>query len=301
MPSGSGSHGGSSHGGGGSHGGSSHGSSFGGGSSGGYRRGPHYTVFMGRRVYISGKRSNLQGFLSLIMMLAIFAIFFSVGFTIVNSQIVKDYNSDYEFYHAMAVHAERNPERYVIKAYADRFEYRHNTNKYRIIYHFFTGDGTTGDEVEGYSFYVYTLEEAQRIVDEGTFDLAVNQNPRTKDTDSVPLDFVGMNVEDDGEYISAKKGKTIAIAALSVSIVLVIGSVIGNYVVLKTAKANGPDETKTETQSSSTTPTPTDTKADIPTDIPTVEAPKTWRCSYCGKVQSTKYDICKQCGASRQE
>lgn len=301
MPSGSGSHGGSSHGGGGSHGGSSHRSSFGGGHSsfgGGFRRGPHYTVFMGRRVYVSGKRSNVQGLFSVLMVIAIFVMFFSGAFTMVNVQNVNDYASDYEFYHAMAAHAERNPEIYIIQATADRVEYRHSIDKYRIIYHFYTKEDNTGDKVDGYTFYVYTLEEAQRIVDEGTFPLAVNQNPLTKDTDSVPMDFLGMKLEDDSEYVAAKKGKTISISVLIAGVTIFVGCIVGNFLTLKTASANGPEEeSKTETTTTTTTSTPTQ-----PTQAqPTSTAPTTWKCDYCGHKNPASTDTCKQCGASRQE
>lgn len=287
MPSGGSHSGGGSHG--GHSGGSAHGGGFGGGSfgGGGFRRGPHYTVFMGRRVYVSGARSNVQGLFSLLMVLAIFVIFFSGAFTMVNVSQVNTITNDYNLYQNMITIAEREPENLIIEAEVYNYKYYRNTDKYQILYRIHADDGSTN---EGYSFYVYTYAEVSEYLRKGTVTLAVNQHPTTEFTDSIPLDFKNKKLEDDIEFVEAKKGKTISIAVLSVGITLFVGCIIGNFMVLKTAKSTGPDETKTETQN---TPTPT--------DIPTVEAPKTWKCAYCGKVQSTKNDICKQCGASRQE
>ena len=229
------------------------------------------------------------------MVIAIFVIFFAGGFTMINVSNLGTIEHNYKFYHSMVETARQNPDSLIVTATADYYEYYRNTDSYRINYTFLADNG---DEVEGYTFYVYTYEEAVDIVNnQKTFDLAVSESTITTKTDSVPMDFAKFSLEDDVEYLEIKKGRTISIVVLVVGITTLVGCIVGNILVLKTAKANGPDEEdENETSTSETSKTPTPAP-----EQPKQTTPTTWKCAYCGKVQSINNDVCKQCGAARQE
>lgn len=221
MPSGS--HGGHS----GSHGGS-HSSSHRSSSSrrsGSYRpRRPIYFRVWHTRYMV---RSGASAFVSFLGVLLFFAIFGFVASWIMKSQsegYLREIEADYVYYQNMIVDAKENPEELIVDGTVITKFYNSVADKWYITY-FFIDDN--GEMVEGYTFSVYTLEQVNNFQHGDTIKLAVDGRPMDSMTDSIPLDYAEMPIEQDGEYAtfsSEIKGERIAM--------IVCGSAVGGIIAL---------------------------------------------------------------------
>ena len=278
MPSGS--HGG---GGGGSHfgGGGGGGSHFGGGGhfGGSYYHGPrrpgrapihfHFFYFGGRRYSVANDdRSNIFGMIFACIVCLIIAIAWIFGITSSN-QAVKKIENDYVYYQDMIAYAEDHPD-HIIEANVQTFYENENCGKYYVTYYFYTA---SSQRVDGYTFSIYTFEQAREIKHNGTIQLAVDEYPLTTQTDSINMDFKNLPLSEDGEYIVAKNQiKTI---------VIIEAVLIGVFVLLVVLTIRA---IKTNVEK-----------------VPEGEQPKMSKkyiCTYCGAKLREEDTTCPKCGSS---
>lgn len=310
MPSGS-----HSSGGGGSHfgGGSSGGSHFGGSSrsSGGFirrgRPGTAVIVLNGRQYEVAGKKRYLIYAFAMMLLIGIFAIFAGVLLFNGANESINTIKADYDYYQNMAETANRTADQKIKGVVTDHFK-SDNCNKYYIVYFFplhdiaeenlystFQEDLNDNDLddnwVRGYSYSVYTLEEvsANDLKIGSVIDLAINCNKAfiSENTDSIPMDYLDMPIERDGEYQNAKQSKTTGIVILVASGVFIVISVVGGVLIAKKAKL------LTDNESEETTTTTTESTQ------PTQTAPETKKCAYCGATLAKDATKCPNCGGSQ--
>lgn len=310
MPSGS-----HSSGGGGSHfgGGSSGGSHFGGSSrsSGGFirrsRPGTAVIVLNGKQYEVAGKKRYLVYAFAMMLLIGIFAIFAGVLLFNGAKESISTIKADYDYYQSMAETSNRTADQKIKGVVTDHFK-SDNCNKYYIVYFFplhniaeedlystfqvdFANNDIDNNWVRGYSYSVYTLEEVSvsDLQIGSVIDLAINCNKASisKNTDSIPMDYLGMPIERDGEYQNAKHSKTTGIVILVASSVFIVISVVGGVLVAKKAKLLTDNENE-----ETTTATTESTK-------PAQTIPETKQCAYCGATLSKDATKCPNCGGSQ--
>jgi len=269
MPSGS--HGGSM----GSH--SSGGASFGGGrsSGGGYRNGHHRR---GPRIFIIGRSryylptvwntrfSAIISFLPIALFFLIFAVIaiFS-GATTKNDILV-----DYYYYQDMIAKAEANPEFIVEGEITDLF-YNDDCGKWYYTYSFLDDEGFP---VNGYTYSVYTREEIREFTIGQNIMLAVNMAKINQLTDSIPMDYKYIPIENDGEYAQAQTIHTIGIVCTAVCSVTIVGLAVALVLIFVKCKQPATGEA--------------------------IDGEKTGglrNCAYCGALLNESETRCKHCGA----
>lgn len=273
MPSGS--HGGSS----GSH--SSGGSSFGGGGSSWngsshsyHRSGSRTFIFWGRPYSVSGGFGILSFFCSVICVFAFVAVF--GGFVIAGTE-KSDLNKIEEDY----------------AYYQDLIDLGHTTNatvtdmfakygKYYITYKIDIPNSTI--DLEGYSYSVYTREEAFALLSQGTITVALNHPVENinLNTDSVPIDYKDMQIERDGEYLQTKQSIKTGIIVGCVSLGAIILSMIVNFIAIK--KSN-----------STSRATISNTKTEPVISSQAKSSPR--YCKYCGAEIPEGKTKCSSCGS----
>lgn len=280
MPSGS--HGG---GGGGSHFGGG-GSSFGGGGGshfgGSYYHGPrrpgrapihfHFFYFGGNRYYVANDdRSKIMGmiFSAIICLLIAVAWMFGISSAINN---VKKIENDYIYYQDMIAYAEEHPD-HIIDANVQTFFENEDCGKYYVTYYFYTA---SSQRVDGYTFSIYTYNQAKAIKQNGTIQLAVDEMPLTTQTDSINMDYKNLPLSEDGEYVLAKRQ---IVTNIIIEIVLI--GVFALFVVfaIKTIKSNIEK-------------------------VPEGSQPKMAKkyiCTYCGAKLKEEDTTCPKCGSSTIE
>lgn len=274
MPSGS--HGGS----GGSHssGGASSGGSWGGGSSrsgGGSSRPPRpmNIWFFGRYYHISaGNSSKVTKFMPFIIF-SLFLIFVAVVLLLqVNSQIEK-IKVDRTYYLDMIENALNDSDYIKDGVITDKF-YNEDCKKWYFTYTIITNDG---EELDGYTYSVYTREEINQFYIGQHLNFAVNSKIVTLNTDSINMEYKGIPLENDGEYIVALETKTATIV-----VICVFSALIALFIVLTILRIKKYSQ-KTAFDSSNA--------KNITNDEDTY-------CRYCGSRIRNGYDKCEHCGAS---
>lgn len=274
MPSGS--HSGSF----GSH--SSGGSSFGGShnSSSGSSRGfyPGGIIFFGGRSYKF--KSKISGVLSFICILTLIAGLICALITGMSKSTIGKIEADYRYYQNMIQKAESDPQYKTTGYITDKFR-NEDCGKWYLTYKFKTTDDSKW--VKGYTYSVYTEEEAYSVEINSEIELAVNSYPITTETDSVNMDYKNKSLTDDGEYTLAKKqivgfrtGYILCFITFTVSLV---SCIILEYREKQKDKLENLnfETTKTSQQSQDS---------------------KTHICPYCGtKLKENDYS-CPNCGAS---
>ena len=277
MPSGS--HGGG--GGFGGHGGFT-GSSFGGGSrssrsSGGVShrpRGPRYFHFGHRTLIITTGRQSVISIFIFFIVMALMFMFSLVSTRSSYKEELSMIEEEYRYYQDMIVYAEANKDDgYVIKAKVKETQYSTELGKYRFIYSFKTDNGSI---VNGYTFYIYDLENMPRTNQE--FDLAVDSVPVTSNTDSIPVDYKNTVLEDDAAYTYLKAEIKSVTIYIVLSVVVVIGLVGAIALVVFTSKKKEEEQKEEEKQKE------------------IIEEKKKY-CEYCGTKINEEDKICPQCGA----
>lgn len=301
MPSGSHSSGGGSHFGGGSSGGSH----FGGfsGSSRSANLGPRVVILGGRRYVVTGQRRAGLSALMFAIVILIFALFSGCLITTGANKSMQTIKDDYARYQQMITYAETNTE-YKIKAVVTD-SFKHESGKYYITYAFplntmaesqlwnayredLSNYAVEENWVLGYSYSVYTLEQvsATGLSKGSVIDLAINDKVTevNKDTDSIPFDYKGMPLTQDGEYIEAQKGKKVGPIVITVSAVLIVGCVVGMVFVVKTSKQEEQEESEQTKTAETLNPD---------------NQPKQQICAYCGAALEAGTKKCPNCGGSQ--
>lgn len=252
-------------------------------------RAPRVYSVAGRSYRLTPKR---QSSFSLLAMLVFFMVILSIVGGVIMNNANKDISvikSDFEKYHSMIEYAENNPE-YLVEGKVTGIYTDEGFTKYYYTYEFETA---TGAKVEGYTFYLYTLENLKslNIAKNSPVTLAVDTSPITLSTDSIPLDFKNFNLEDDEEYTkaqsSSKTGKMMLSICASVGGVGLIVAIIVFFTSKKSEKEQ--PQTVTDTASNSSNPS-----------INLSQNSKSNVCNYCGARLGSNDTNCKNCGAPRQ-
>lgn len=221
MPSGS--RGG---GGGGSHGGSrgGGGSSRSGGSGGSHGGGIRLVVHTRTRssIRIRSRRGgpnryfDLEALHSIVCVILVLCFMLFGGMTCSAKENVEFLTEDYDYYQNMITYAELHPDDYIVDAKVTSYSFRADFDKYYINYsipyevrEYFPGMGyqEVTKYLSGYSFSVYTLEEAKELKNQGIIKVAIDTKVVTSNTDSVPMDYKDFELEDDGEYALAVRNQ----------------------------------------------------------------------------------------------
>lgn len=280
MPSG---HGGG--GGGGSHfgGGSSFGGShFGSGSSGVNSR-PRYIMFFGRTIYTG---DGSYGLFSSLLIFAIIAFMISscllAGFFNAKSKVQK-IEDDRVYYLEMISAAETNG-KIDTHAKVSSIVYNEDYEKYYITYTFTNASG----EIDGYSFCMYESRISAPQVFNGSNYISVAYDNQTSNADSIPTDYAGFSLSDDGEYVYYNNEKTwfpiVSGLGYGVGVLLFVGSCVAIGTNIKNHKE---DKDKVEGKTSGD---------NVNLNKPVEEENE--YCPYCGSKVLKSDKKCINCGAS---
>lgn len=295
MPSGS--HGGGH---GGSHGGSSGGggSHWGGGSSrgGSFRRRPMY-VYWGHTRYVVGSRAS--AFISLLLVLLVFAFFgiFTTSMlrTGATSQI-RLIEQDYIYYHNMIDNAKVNPDDLIVDGVVKSKFYNTTVKKWYVTYKFLDDNGVW---VDGYTFALYSNEEAMEFKTNDTIKLAVDGVPITQETDSIPLDYEYMPLEKDGYYVVYKNQHRGAKIAQGVCIGIAAGIIVLSVVIAYTNKKKVEDSSNSNAKPQQTASNPKFEKEANNERVERDFTENVTYCQYCGATMKKGKLKCPECGAKQ--
>ncbi len=268
MPSGS--HSGSF----GSH--SSGGSSFGGTHNGGGshsspgRFGHGTFIFFGRSYSIRSSRTNLFIILAFtFLFLGIFSALIAAS----SKSSINKIETDYRYYQNMIGYAENHPTYLTNAKVSGRF-FNRNANKWYITYEFDTTDGRN-ITVEGYTFSIYSEDEAYAFHINDEIEIAVDSDPITTNTDSIPTDYKNISLNKDGEYVNAKRSLTLSRVGYILLFPSCIACIILSVIIEIKAKRKQEIEEKQKQA-----------------------FPKTKICPYCGNETSGDETKCLSCGAN---
>lgn len=305
MPSGS--RGGSRSGGGSHFGGGSRrsgGSHFGGGSRrsdhhdrhghgrsrGGYSFGMSF-VFVNRGHYAGhwGGAMNTLMIFGLIFCFFIALPMFVIGGS--NRRNVAAIKSDYKYYQNMIKVAEKTPG-YIIEGTIISTYGNENSDKWYVTYYFKT---ESGNRVEGYTFSIYTFEQASQFMPDDKILLAVDRLPLSSETDSINVDYKNTKLSDDGEYQAFSKRSKIfnIIGAVSICIGIAMFAI---SIVLR-AKAPK-QELAEEPKAGSLPPLPTSSTTQSSQPQSQTQTASMVTCAYCGSHIKSDKSSCPKCGAS---
>lgn len=135
-------------------------------------------------------------------------------------------------------------------------------------------------KLEGYTYSVYTREQAAHLLyDVRTIQVAVNcpVDEISLRTDSIPIDYYDMPLEQDGEYVLNVRIRTGSIIALSMFGAGIVACIVCHVVIVKKEK-------KQEISFSKVFDKPTEK-----------------RCAYCGSTMKVDETICSACGSRMQK
>lgn len=243
-------------------------------------RGPRYFHFGHRTLIISTGR---QSILSLFAFLMVFAVMMLISVGSTKSAYKEELSmieEEYRYYQNMITYAEANKEEgYVITAKVASNQYAQDLGKYRIFYTFKT---ETGKNVNGYTFYVYSLEDLKNLPVNKEFELAVDSVPVTESTDSIPVDYKYTILEDDAAYVVLKEKIKSISTYTTIGWVAVAVLLVGSVLVVFTAKKKKEEKEEADRQK------------EIENEI--AEEKKKF-CQYCGTKILEGDQTCPNCGS----
>ena len=268
----------------GSHGGGG-GSHFGGGGSlggfGGDSMGPRlprgHFIFFGRTYIMPARLSWVVSLMWILLTVFFFSIFIGITLTSSAKSDIDKIQNDYAYYKEMVNRADSNPE-YQTEGIVDDY-FLGDSGKYYITYYFLDSNGK---RVYGYTYQYYSLQDASSLLVDENITLAINAKNTniTQKTDSIPMDFMSIDISQDGEYLSAKSSLLHGHFALILATITLLGLVATGIVVAKKAKRKGEEE-KIEKEKAEEKQNPFTT------------------CPYCGaKIKKTD-EKCPHCGAKQ--
>ena len=242
---------------------------------------PRVMVFGGRTIYMGSGRASATSVLGIFVVLAIIATAFA-GLTWSDAGdkigIIKE---DYAIYQTMAEYAVAHPDYQTIGSVTGVERYEEGGN-YCIFYTFKTADDKT---VEGYSFYVYHLNDYKKG-DSVVLAIDTTKDKINMTTESVPLDFKDANIENDDEYIHYQAVYKIARIATMGLIGFTLLLIVSTVLVPLTAKKATAEQIAENKQNNANNQS----------------APEgTWRCEYCNALNDNGKERCDGCGAKRQK
>lgn len=285
MPSGS--HGGNAGGHGGLSGGFSSSHSSSGGSSqsnfhGRIGHGPsriHYFHF-GGSYYVFGSR--IGSFFSLLSSLIFVFLFGAIigGIVLVSANsTINEIKKEDRYYKNMVTYALQHEEYIRDAVVTDNFE-RYGKMYYTYdVYDTVSVKDKQGNPVpvirDGYTFSLYDETEIFMFPIGSTIKVAVNANPITANTDSVPMTYINESYENDGAYIAALTQKKIGLAVLIISIAIDV-TIFATCIILIKKKAKKKSES----------------------ELKNIKSNSDNYCPYCATKVDSKDKRCPSCGAS---
>lgn len=208
----------------------------------------------------------------------IFGLIMSILGTCIRTSAVNKIDkikSDYSYYQELIKHAREND--YIVEGKVEDMFFNPDADKYYIIYRI---EYDFPFYLEGYSYSVYTLEEAMSLMNK-TIRIAVQSVPVTEYTDSVPMDYENMPLKRDGEYTNAVSELKVGTVLMSVGFILLALSIAGviTFSVLDAKKKKAEqDESQIEKNKNAT-------------------VTKSRYCAYCGSKLGENERQCQACGA----
>ena len=244
---------------------------------------PMHIRFGSTRYVVKEKASVAVRLLSILFLVAIIALFVAFGVRSNAGTQISIIEQDYAYYQSMVDRAEQNSA-YKTTGWITGSGYNPTAGKYYLTYSFLAQDGS---EVEGETFAVYTAEEINAFEIYDPIELAVNSQVITFMTDSMPMDYAEMSIEQDGEYthyIGQRKGAT---TGLIVCAVLGGGAIIIAVIV---AIANKQKEDEKSAQTIQTNQSNNTIGSAQTSNV----------CAYCGSELAEGVTKCPSCGAKRK-
>lgn len=227
-----------------------------------------------------------QNILSFICTILVFCVVFSFtnGFNMkAGKEELKYIQSDRAGYVAMIDRAEQDSELIVYGTVISVWQDEDGSGKWAFDYKFTASNDEIVDN--GYSFKVYSSRNSAPHEGE-TIKLAVDTKNTTELSDSVPMDYKNFSLDDDGDYINAKRNIKSSRVFFIVSLigVSICITIIVVMVIRAKQKNNGEyeDNSKLENASNNTT-----TQNNISSNT----------CEYCGASISSNDKSCPNCGA----
>lgn len=214
-----------------------------------------------------------------LMLFALICSFFFMMIFSSNVNMIKNninlIEEEYYYYQDIISYAEANRDKgYVVEGkILDKF-YNEDADRWYITY--VVDLPNTNNDLEGYSYSCYTLEETRNFRRGDTIEIAVDSIPVNKDTDSINLDYKNTTLNDDGEYLVAKSNLTKARLRKGIAIAIFVGLILLMLFVLW--KKKKPEEVEKKEES----------KVESDSSV----------CAYCGASYSKTRSKCPSCGAS---
>ena len=236
-------------------------------------RGPHIYYFRGRRYAVGSYSYYKMSSIGNWILMSFFAILI-LGFLFIRQgkaiQLVKD---DHAYYAKMIEHA--NDNQYMYAEVINKFQ--GEGGKYYITYNLQVDNHNLWYE-DGYTYSIYTMEEASAIYRSGRIAIVVDRLPLTSNTDSINADYLDFDITDDGTYIEASRTRTIILVAGSVMIIILVGLIYEYFKVMFTYQVNSNHEANQSSNSHTS---------------------KNEYCIYCGSIMSKHDEKCPNCGSSK--
>lgn len=253
-------------------------------------RHPHVTVFCGRQVYLDSGRAGATSVLLIFLILGIIvSIIMGLGWAGANEDLDVT-KKDYAYYNNLAMYASNNPD-YQIEADVTGIEQHEDSDKWCVYYVFKTSSSAN---VEGYSFCVYSYEDAHAlyVAKKVTLALDTKNDSITGYTDSVPLDYKDVSLEDHAEYADflAESQTMRNFTFVSVGITAVLGA-IAILIPLTAKKPTAEQLAESKNVNNETSTTNSNSNGATSTG---------WRCVYCNTLNDNSKNSCDGCGAKRQ-
>ena len=271
----------------GSHGGSRGGHSFGGARSGRssgfkltsinrnhtYYQRDRYHLF-GRSHYVRSSRYYRTSKLGSLISFLVFALIVCGALFFIQQSQVNQIKNDQLYYFNMIETADSN--QYLVAEVTNQF--LGEGGKYYITYKLEVNGNDLWYE-DGYTYSIYTAEEASRIFRSGEILIVVDRLPLTSRTDSINADYMDFELSDDGSYVEASRLRNIAFTIGVIIIFALVGS-LAYYVKNMSLQQTYED----------------------PHDYFTHKDAKSHEaeyCLYCGSFMSKKDIKCPHCGSAR--
>ncbi len=277
MPSGS--HGGSS-------GGHSGGSSFGGGSSRTPSKAfthrydvhhtPHRYTFMGRSYSVGSYRYYTMSKTIRTMLTIAGFLVMALIFYFEQMDDIEQILDDQAYYFNMIETADSD--QYMIADVKGQF--LGEGGRYYITYNLdYNGNDLWRED--GYTYSIYTMEEAASIFQSGEIEIVVEGLPLNSDTDSINSNYMDFDITDDGSYIVASRYRSLSLVIGSVGLAIIAGFAVYYF------KQMFSNEIKPEERSK------------FIRDSVNHEDEKPEYCIYCGALMSPNDSVCSNCGSAR--
>ena len=234
------------------------------------------STFFGRSYYTRSPRYYNTSKVGSLISFLVFALIVCGALFIIQQAQVNQIKRDQVYYFNMIETANSN--QYINAEVTNQF--MGEGGKYYITYKLQVSGYDLWYE-DGYTYSIYTAEEASEIFRSGEILIVVDRLPLTARTDSINADYMDYELSDDGSYIEANRLRTIAFTTGIVIIFALIGSLVYYF---KNMELYRTYESQYESKSNQ--------------QLGNQELKPDY-CLYCGSFMSKNDAKCPQCGSSR--